>query len=234
MIRILKDNGIGIKSAIEKLQMSFSFPEGFPNINKKTLRHYDFEEVYDYSLEFFENSDENLKGLINYLNDNLTSKVRFTYRLKTRDSLKKKWEKYLVFGKKFYKGCNDLLGIRFIIDASKEELSAMIKNFENDGNCEIINFYEKNKINDDGYRGIHVYFRYNRNSFPIEIQFWTRKDALLHFYTHEVIYKSDPENEVFWEYSGKLRQWLETIPVPPKDIEIDYINYLYDILNKDE
>lgn len=234
MIRILKDNGIGVKLNIKELQTSFSFPEGFPNINKKTLRYFNFEEVYDYSLEFFENSDENLKNLINYLNDNLTSKARFTYRLKTRDSMKKKWKKYTLFGKKFYKGCNDLLGIRFIVDASEEELIEMIQIFKSDQNCEIINFYEKNKIKDDGYRGIHLYFRYNRNSFPIEIQFWTRKDALLHFYTHEVIYKSDPENEDFWEYSGKLRQWLDIIPVPPQGIEIDYINYLYDILNKDK
>ncbi|MGL5725977.1 hypothetical protein [Cetobacterium sp.] len=164
----------------------------------------------------------------------MTSLARFTYRLKTYDSMKKKWDKYLEFGKKFYKGCNDLLGIRFIVDSSEEELIEMIEMFKNIKECEVINFYTNTKTRDDGYRGIHVYFRYNRKCFPIELQFWTRKDALLHFYSHEVIYKSAPENEEFWEYSGKLRNWLDNIPVPPKEIEIDYINYLYDVLNKDK
>lgn len=107
-----------------------------------------------------------------------------------------------------------------------------MKIFIEDKDCLTINFYEREKTKDDGYRAVHVYFRYNRNSFPIEFQFWTRKDAILHFYTHEVIYKNK-ENIAAWEYSKKLRKWLDSIPDFPNNLDIDYINYLYSILNKD-
>lgn len=231
MEKILLNQGKELKKLIQDLQNSFSFNENFPNVNKKTLRYYDFEDVYLNALEFFENIDTSLNILLEYLNNNLSKDIEYTYRFKTKSSLKAKWEKNLQFGKKFYKACNDLLGIRFIMNCSERELLEKIKIFYDDKNCKIIDFYEKNKTKDDGYRGVHIYFRFNRNSFPIEFQFWTRKDALLHFYTHEVIYKSK-DKEKYLEYSNKLRKWFDDIPETPKGIEIDYINYLYSILNK--
>lgn len=234
MEKIIDNNGIELKKIIYDLQNSFSFPENFPNINKKTLRHYDFNEVYEYTIQFFENIDDNLEILIKYLKSNLSEDIKFTYRFKTEESFKMKWKKYLIFGKKFYKACNDLLGVRFIVKCNERELKEKLKIFYNDENCKIINFYENNKkTNDDGYRGIHIYFRYNKNSFPIEFQFWTRKDAILHFYTHEVIYKSTQDKE-FWNYSKRLREWLDTIPESPANLEVDYVNYLYDIFNKEK
>lgn len=231
MEKILLNQGKELKKLIQDLQNSFSFNENFPNVNKKTLRYYDFEDVYLNALEFFENIDTSLNILLEYLNNNLSKDIEYTYRFKTKSSLKAKWEKNLQFGKKFYKACNDLLGIRFIMNCSERELLEKIKIFYDDKNCKIIDFYEKNKTKDDGYRGVHIYFRFNKNSFPIEFQFWTRKDALLHFYTHEVIYKSK-DKEKYLEYSNKLRKWFDDIPETPKGIEIDYINYLYSILNK--
>lgn len=97
----------------------------------------------------------------------------------------------------------------------------------------IIDFYSKNKTNDDGYRGIHMYFWYNRRGFPLEFQIWTVKDALLQFYTHEIIYKGNssiPKKQ----YAKKLRKWLNLIPNSPDEIELDYIRYLYGVLNKDK
>lgn len=231
MEKILLNQGKELKKLIQDLQNSFSFNENFPNVNKKTLRYYNFEDVYLNALEFFENIDTSLNILLEYLNNNLSKDIEYTYRFKTKSSLKAKWEKNLQFGKKFYKACNDLLGIRFIMNCSERELLEKIKIFYDDKNCKIIDFYEKNKTKDDGYRGVHIYFRFNKNSFPIEFQFWTRKDALLHFYTHEVIYKSK-DKEKYLEYSNKLRKWFDDIPETPKGIEIDYINYLYSILNK--
>ena len=96
-----------------------------------------------------------------------------------------------------------------------------------------IDFYSNVKTNDDGYRGIHLYFWYNRRSFPLEVQIWTVKDSLLHFYTHETIYKginSDSKKN----YAKELRTWLDSIPKSPDDIELDYIGYLYNVLNKDK
>lgn len=232
MEKIISDKGRQLKNIIKNLQNSFSFPIDFPNINKKTLRYYKCNEVYEYGLDFFDNISDCLTELLNYLNENTSVNVSITYRLKTEVSFKMKWEKNLSFGRKFYKACNDMLGVRFIINCSEDELIEKLKMFSEDKECLVINFYEREKTKDDGYRGIHVYFRYNRNCFPVEFQFWTRKDAVLHFYTHEVIYKS--KNSVnSWEYSKKLRKWLDNIPKAPDELEIEYINYLYGILNKD-
>lgn len=50
MEKIIDNNGIELKKIICDLQNSFSFPENFPNINKKTLKHYDFNEVCEYTI----------------------------------------------------------------------------------------------------------------------------------------------------------------------------------------
>lgn len=92
---------------------------------------------------------------------------------------------------------------------------------------------DKPKAVDDGYRGIHLYFRQNPKSFPIEIQFWTQKDALLHFYTHEIIYKKQPNSEAL-AYSYALRKCLENIPMMPSSVSVSFETYLYKILHANQ
>lgn len=90
--------------------------------------------------------------------------------------------------------------------------------------------YEKTKAVDDGYRAIHLYFRNQPSCFPLEIQFWTFKDAILHFYTHEVIYKVKTEEESA-EYSRALRAILDDLPSKPENVELSFETYLYKILH---
>lgn len=78
-------------------------------------------------------------------------------------------------------------------------------------------------------REIHLYFRHNPSCYPVEIQFWTRKDWLLDKYTHEVIYKQNFKQEHIINYSLALRKWIEQMPDKPEEI-ISYEDYLYTML----
>ena len=95
---------------------------------------------------------------------------------------------------------------------------------------DIINLYDKPKSVDDGYRGIHLNYRQNPKCFPLEIQFWTQKDALLHFYTHEIIYKNQPNAEAI-SYSLMLRSILDNLPVSVESVPISFETYLYKVLH---
>lgn len=52
------------------------------------------------------------------------------------------------------------------------------------------------KANDDGYRGVHVYFQKNSRCYPIEIQFNTLYDRQLNNWLHDYLYKKSYPNEV--------------------------------------
>ena len=47
------------------------------------------------------------------------------------------------------------------------------------------------KQNDDGYRGLHLYYDRDNFSYSIEIQVWNKKDALFNIWTHKYVYKED-------------------------------------------
>lgn len=50
--------------------------------------------------------------------------------------------------------------------------------------------------NDDGYRGVHVYFQKSSKCYPIEIQFNTLYDRQLNNWLHDYLYKKTYPNEV--------------------------------------
>ena len=86
--------------------------------------------------------------------------------------------------------------------------------------------YDNTKSIDDGYRGMHMYFRNNPKCFQIEVQIWNQEDALLNFYTHDIIYKKS-NNDGLSYYSYELRKWIESMPKIPNNVEVDFIRYLY-------
>lgn len=232
MISILINKLEEFVSIIKEIQKNDAFHGGIPNLKNKTLRYFNIDEVYLSSIEFFATAE--FYKLDKFLNDNKDENSKFTFRLKTFESFEKKWIKNSRVGceKKFYKACNDNYGYRFIVDCKEEDLINLVNSLEIK-DVTIIDFYSKNKTNDDGYRGIYMYFWYNRRGFPLEFQIWTVKDALLQFYTHEIIYKGNssiPKKQ----YAKELRKWLNLIPNSPDEIELDYIRYLYGVLNKDK
>ena len=89
---------------------------------------------------------------------------------------------------------------------------------------EKIDFREKSKANDDGYRGIHIYFMNNPKSFRIEIQIWSKVDAILNFYTHQNIYKVNGDIS----YALSLRKWIDELP---QNEGFKFENYIWEIIN---
>ena len=52
------------------------------------------------------------------------------------------------------------------------------------------------KANDDGYRGVHVYYQKSGRHYPIEIQFNTLFDRQMNNWLHEYLYKKSFPNSV--------------------------------------
>lgn len=61
------------------------------------------------------------------------------------------------------------------------------------------------KANDDGYRGIHVYFQLDGSHYPIEIQYNTYYDRQFNNWLHKYIYKKDYAPEI----GSELRKMYE-------------------------
>lgn len=54
----------------------------------------------------------------------------------------------------------------------------------------------KGKSDDDGYRGVHLYFQKDNSYYPIEIQFNTLYDRQLNNWLHEYLYKKNFSDNV--------------------------------------
>ncbi|WNF37370.1 hypothetical protein RJD24_02600 [Bacillaceae bacterium IKA-2] len=170
-----------------------------------------------------------------YLEENMNSIYRhvdFLYRFKTETSIKKKLMNQTQV-RQLYKVCNDIIGFRFIIRTDSVGLMEIANKFMRSCPTENIDCrihdQRGGKRNDDGYKGIHVNIRMKHNfAFPIEVQFWTRSDALLNDYLHDKIYKIE-DDETLTNYAVSLRLWLENVPLVPGNNEtMSYVDYLYE------
>ena len=68
----------------------------------------------------------------------------------------------------------------------------------------------KGKANDDGYRGVHIYFQESNYHYPIEIQYNTFYDRQLNNWLHKYTYKKNYDNNTGFtlrkEYeNGKIK-----------------------------
>ena len=141
---------------------------------KKTLRHFD-------SLKLLEEV-ETVAEWLNTMNDILRG-TKAEYRIKSLESIRAKYERL-----KSIQGCqvcevfNDILGLRFVC-GNYEELRLMkAASFR-------ISDMSKGKANDDGYRGLHVYYQMSNKHYPIELQFHTLKDSRINAFLHDNVYK---------------------------------------------
>ena len=77
----------------------------------------------------------------------------------------------------------------------------------------------KGKANDDGYRGVHVYYQASNYHYPIEIQYNTFYDRQLNNWLHKYVYKRKYANTKGYllrkEYeNGKIKTESEFKELP--------------------
>lgn len=145
-----------------KLGMSF----------KRTLSHFNKEEVLK-EIELINNW---------YFSLEIIDDLPLDSRIKSVSSAKMKFERYYpnaIYNRVF----NDILGFRVICKSYDEVLE-----LEKEDKIRVVDM-SRGKSNDDGYRGIHVYYQRDNHHYPIEIQFNTYYDRQLNDWLHDKFYK---------------------------------------------
>lgn len=111
------------------------------------------------------------------------------YRIKSVQSAILKYKRYYP-DHQARKVFDDLLGFRSLCDNYEEVLQ--LKKINKFRIADMTN----GKANDDGYRGIHVYFQLDGKHYPIEIQYNTYYDRQFNNWLHKYVYKKEYDNSV--------------------------------------
>ena len=111
------------------------------------------------------------------------------YRIKSVQSSVLKYHRYYP-DHQARKVFDDLLGFRSLCDNYEDVL--LLKSIPE---LRVANMSNE-KANDDGYRGIHVYYQKDGHHFPIEIQYNTYYDRQFNNWLHKFIYKKNYKNEI--------------------------------------
>jgi putative GTP pyrophosphokinase len=85
---------------------------------------------------------------------------------------------------------NDMLGFRTLCDNYEDVIG-----LDKSGYIRIADM-SSGKAQDDGYRGVHVYFQLDNFHYPIEIQYNTYYDRQLNNWLHKYLYKKGYDDKV--------------------------------------
>ena len=144
-----------------------------------SLRHFErnliFEDIQQ-MIKFYNNLEE--------LDD-----LAIDYRIKSKDSCMRKYNKFYP-EMRVEKTFNDVLGFRMLCDNYDE-----IINHDKLNKIRIVDM-SKGKANDDGYRGVHIYYQLDHKHYPIEVQMNTYYDRQLNNWLHKYLYKRNYPNNV--------------------------------------
>ena len=111
------------------------------------------------------------------------NELALDYRIKSIESIGSKFDRYYP-DHQLRKVFDDILGFRAFCDSYDDVLKLDFPNIR-------IADMTKGKANDDGYRGVHVYYQRDPNYYPIEIQFNTLYDRQLNNWLHDYVYKKN-------------------------------------------
>ena len=139
---------------------------------KRTLSHFSKEEVLK-EIELINNW---------YFSLEIIDDLPLDSRIKSVSSAKMKFERYYP-NATYNRVFNDILGFRVICKSYDEVLE-----LEKEDKIRVVDM-SRGKSNDDGYRGIHVYYQRDNHHYPIEIQFNTYYDRQLNDWLHDKFYK---------------------------------------------
>lgn len=166
--QVLKENGLSLAILDE---LSFESQLGISL--KKNLHYFEKEPLLEeliYMSKWLDKQD-------------ILDDISLDYRIKSRDSILLKYNRYYP-DHQARKVFNDILGFRAFCTSYDEILKFDPKQFR-------IADMSMGKAEDDGYRGVHVYYQKSNKHYPIEIQFNTLFDRQLNNWLHEYLYKKD-------------------------------------------
>lgn len=103
----------------------------------------------------------------------------YDWRIKTIDSIEKKYLKGLDRSLRFNSVFNDLLGLRIKVPSYNVEIPDYFR---------IVDM-RNGKRNYDGYKAIHLYYQRDNYSYQIEIQLWSEEDFNFNNWSHLIAYK---------------------------------------------
>lgn len=170
---ILEKVGLSIK-----ILDSLSYKTDLSVSMKRTLRHFNKEDVL--------NDIRNARQWYNM--QTILYQLPIDLRIKSIGSASIKFDRYPT--STFSRVFNDILGFRSICSNYEEVLS-----LETEEKIRIVDM-SKGKTNDDGYRGVHVYYQKDNSHYPIEIQFNTYYDRQFNDWMHDKFYKRGYDNEI--------------------------------------
>ena len=171
--QLLKMNGLSL-DILDAL--SFESHLGIPL--KKNLHYFDKTLLIQELFEMTEWLDA----------QELLSEIAIDYRVKSMDSILLKYDRYYP-DHQTRKVFNDILGFRAFCDNYDDVRSFESERFR-------VADMSMGKANDDGYRGVHVYYQKSGRHYPIEIQFNTLFDRQLNNWLHDYLYKKSLPNSV--------------------------------------
>ena len=142
----------------------------------RTIAHVPAPHIYRYRLTLHECINDYLMQA--------TIDIKYFYRVKTRESIDDKIERYTSREDQYpvNNWLNDIFGARIILTA--DEIDGVM-NLLDDWQDELSlkNWYLRDKA---GYRGLHVYFKSRSNFyFPWELQIWDVADMHNNIENHE-------------------------------------------------
>ena len=141
--------------------------------------------------------------------------IALDYRIKSMDSIELKYQRYYP-NRQVRQVFNDILGFRAFCDNYSDLLS------ENSVVFRIVDM-SSGKANDDGYRGVHLYYQKDNFHYPIEVQFNTLYDRQLNNWLHAYLYKKNYPNET----GQKMREAYENGKIRNSD---EFEEVLKDVL----
>ena len=166
--QLLKMNGLSVDTLDA---LSFESHLGIPL--RKDLHYFNKNALIDELTKLTEWPDE----------QEILLDIALDYRVKSVDSILLKYNRYYP-DHQTRKVFNDILGFRAFCDSYEPILEGESAQFR-------IADMTKGKAEDDGYRGVHVYYQKSGRHYPIEIQFNTLFDRQLNNWLHDYLYKKD-------------------------------------------
>ena len=167
MLNELEKNGLSINILNE-----ITYKSALGKNLKNSLRKFNKEDLID-----------EVRTVIRFYTEiEILEEVDLDYRIKSLDSCLRKYDKYYP-EMQVEKVFNDILGFRMLVDS----YNTLTNSYTPEG-VRIVDM-SKGKANDDGYRGVHIYFQPNHYYYPIEIQANTYYDRQLNNWLHKFLYK---------------------------------------------